>query len=230
MTSNPVRPKVLVFDVNGTLSDLDPMRARFEQVGLPGHLMQAWFDRVLRDGFALSASGRFGKFADLAEDGLRALLSDAGGAGGGGTDEAVRHVLAGFDTLDVHPDVPAGVHALRACGYRLLTMTNGSIALTDRLLDRAGLRDCFDAVLDVAGARCWKPCPGAYRWAVQQADVSPAQAMLVAVHPWDVHGAVQAGLTGAWLRRGASAAAYPRAFNPPTLTATDLVELARLIC
>jgi 2-haloacid dehalogenase len=37
-----LRPAVLVLDVNETLSDLEPMRERFEQVGLPRHALDAW--------------------------------------------------------------------------------------------------------------------------------------------------------------------------------------------
>jgi 2-haloacid dehalogenase len=55
MTTEPpamLRPAVLVLDVNETLSDLEPMRERFEQVGLPRHALDAWFAATLRDGFA----------------------------------------------------------------------------------------------------------------------------------------------------------------------------------
>ena len=51
MTTEPpamLRPAVLVLDVNETLSDLEPMRERFEQVGLPRHALDAWFAATLR--------------------------------------------------------------------------------------------------------------------------------------------------------------------------------------
>ena len=44
------RPDVLVLDVNETLSDLEPLRARFEAVGLPGHTLDTRFAATLRDG------------------------------------------------------------------------------------------------------------------------------------------------------------------------------------
>jgi 2-haloacid dehalogenase len=103
-------------------------------------------------------------------------------------------------------------------------MTNGTMATTEDLLARAGLRDCFEALLDVQGPRVWKPAPAAYRYAVDRLGVAPEEALLVAVHPWDIDGARRAGLGGAWIRRGA--ASYPGAMTPPTLTAEDLVSLA----
>ena len=48
-----LRPHVVVLDVNETLSDLEPLRAAFQTVGLPGHLLETWFSSTLRDGFAL---------------------------------------------------------------------------------------------------------------------------------------------------------------------------------
>lgn len=221
-----VSPQVLVFDVNETLSDMDPLAARFEEVGAPEHLLPVWFAGVLRDGFALTAAGGYAEFSAVAREGIRALLPGIEGWSGD-IEEAARHVLDGFAELEVHPDVPDGVRALRRAGFRLVTMTNGSAALTRQLLAHAGLVDCFEALLDVSGPRCWKPAPAAYRYAVQQTGVRPDHALLVAVHPWDIDGAQRAGLGGAWLRRGA--AAYPRVMLAPTYTALDLQELAAVL-
>ena len=49
----PSAPRVVVFDVNETLSDLQPLRPSLEAAGVPGALLETWFAAVLRDGFAL---------------------------------------------------------------------------------------------------------------------------------------------------------------------------------
>ncbi|WP_055469073.1 haloacid dehalogenase type II [Streptomyces ardesiacus] len=221
------RPQVLVFDVNETLSDLTPLRHRFEETGASADLLPLWFAGILRDGFALTAAGGPADFSTLAADSLRWLLT--GTLGPTAAEEAARHIVAGFAELDVHPDVVAGVRSLRSAGHRLVTMTNGSAALSEKLLTRAGIRDCFEALLDVTGPGCWKPDPRAYHYAVERCGVGPEQAMLVAVHPWDIDGAQRAGLSGAWLRRGVPDTAYPRSLTSPTLAADDLTELARLL-
>lgn len=216
-------PSVVVFDVNETLSDMTPLRARFEQVGAPGHLMSTWFAGVLRDGFAITAAGGFAEFSALAADGLRGLLRALPGWSGS-ADDAVRHVLDGFTSLSVHTDVPDGVHALHAAGVRLATLTNGTSSVVEDMLQRAGLLDCFEALLDVQGPRAWKPARVAYQYAADRLGIAPAEALLVAVHPWDVDGARRAGLGGAWVHRGAMS--YPAAMRPPTLTAANLTDLA----
>ncbi|MFF4801030.1 haloacid dehalogenase type II [Streptomyces sp. NPDC001351] len=220
------RHQVLVFDINETLSDLTPLRGRFEDIGAPVHLLPTWFAGVLRDGFALTAAGAYADFTSVAHEGVRTLLSGLEGWTGD-AEAAARHILDGFAQPAVHPDVPDGVRKLSDAGYRLTAMTNGSVALAERLLDAAGVRDRFEALSDVGGPRCWKPAPAAYHYAVERVGVRPEQAMVVAVHPWDIDGARRAGLDGAWLRRGVSV--YPRTMTPPSLSAQDLKELAEML-
>ncbi|MDX2644565.1 haloacid dehalogenase type II [Streptomyces sp. PA03-1a] len=214
---------VIVFDVNETLSDMTPLGDRFADVGASADLLPTWFAGILRDGFALTAAGGYADFSEIATENARALLTGLGDWTGD-AEVAAHHLVEGFAALTVHPDVPEGVQMLHAAGYRLLTMTNGSQATTQRLLDSAGLLEHFDALLDVSGPRCWKPSRDAYLHATDTAGVRPAEAMLVAVHPWDVDGARRAGLAGAWLRRGR--AHYPEIMTPANWEAASLTELA----
>ncbi|MCK2213263.1 haloacid dehalogenase type II [Actinomadura sp. ATCC 31491] len=208
-------PQAVIFDVNETLTDMEPLRARFEEAGLPGHLMDTWFASVLRDGFALTAAGGYAGFAEVARDVLTGM---------GLAEQGVAHVLGGFAALRVHPDVPEGMRMLRAAGVRLFTMTNGAAAMTEGILAREGLLDLVEARLDVSGPRAWKPARAAYEYAVARAGVRPDEAALVAVHPWDVEGAQRAGLVGAYLdRRGTP---YPSVLGAPRVSAPDLPALA----
>jgi 2-haloacid dehalogenase len=217
----PITPRAVVFDVNETLSDMAPLRERFEDVGAPGHLSALWFAGVLRDGFALTAAGSYADFRSVGRAGLRTLLSEAGAPED--LEGAADHILDGVARLDVHPDVPDGVRALHAGGLRLVTMTNGSAATSRRLLAGAGLDHCFEAHLDVSGPKAWKPAPAAYGYVLARLGVEPADAALVAVHPWDVDGALRAGLRAVWVRR--TRAPYPDVLRPPTRTVPDLRAL-----
>jgi 2-haloacid dehalogenase len=218
----PRRPKLLVFDVNETLSDMAPMASRFQDVGAPIHLAKTWFASLLRDGFALTVSGVNPRFADLGAEGLRASLD--GLPLNRSLDEAVDHVMDGFAVLQVHPDVPEGVQALTDVGIRLVTLSNGSAAVAQRLLAGAGIEERFERLLSVEQAGAWKPAPAAYAYALTECGVDPMDAMLVAVHPWDTDGAQRAGLASAWINR--SGARYPGHFRKPDLETTSLVHLA----
>ncbi|MER6304042.1 HAD family hydrolase, partial [Kitasatospora sp. NPDC001539] len=119
------------------------------------------------------------------------------------------------------------VRELHAAGLRLATLTNGSTAGAERLLDGAGLLDCFEALLDVSAPAAWKPAAAAYRYATSTLGTAPEETVLVAVHPWDIDGARRAGLQAAWLRREATE--YPAIMTAPHYTASDLPDLARTL-
>ncbi|WP_323791322.1 haloacid dehalogenase type II [Nocardioides sp.] len=216
---------LVIFDVNETLSDLEPMGERFADVGAPAHLAPTWFAGVLRDGFALTAVGASAPFVEIAGNHLRIVL--------GGVDldrpvdDAVSHVLSGFGALDVHPDVADGVRSLAADGHRLVTLSNGSASVAEKLLEAAGLREHFEALLSVEDAGVWKPAAGAYAYALERCGVEAADAVLVAVHPWDIDGAARAGLRTAWIDRNGST--YPDHFTAPDHHVTSLDELAALL-
>ncbi len=218
-------PSVIVFDVNETLSDMAPLAQRFTDVGAPPALAKLWFATLLRDGFALAAAGDKGRFAEIGAEALRGLLR--GVPLDRGDDRAVEHVMQGMSQLSVHPDVVDGVRALRAAGYRLVTLTNGAAAVADRLFAAAGIRAEFEHLLSVDDAAAWKPVPAAYTYAAQVCGVAPRDLLLVAVHPWDIHGASRAGLGTAWLNRSTSA--YPGYFTAPDIVANTLTDLANAL-
>ena len=216
------RPTLLVFDVNETLSDMSPLKQLFDEVGAPGHLVASWFAGVLRDGFALTAVDASQPFALIATETLRSCLH--GVPLSRSPEDAVEHIMGGFSSLPVHADVPEAVRTLAESGMRLVTLSNGAAAVADGLLERAGIRDHFEALLSVDDAGVWKPAVRAYGFALERCRVEPSDAVLVAVHPWDIDGAARAGLGTAWINR--TGEPYPAHFRTPDLTAGSLAELA----
>ncbi len=219
------RPRFIVFDVNETLSDMAPMGQRFAEVGAPELLAKAWFAALLRDGFALTVTGGKETFAQIGDAALRTVLT--GIPLGRPLDDAVEHILSGFTGLSVHPDIPDGVRALREAGLTLVTLTNGSVSIADQLLTSAGIRHQFDRLLSVDDADAWKPAASAYAYAALACPAQIGEMMLVAVHPWDIHGANRAGMRTGWINR--QQAPYPGYFAPPDVTAPDLCALAQQI-
>jgi len=215
------RPRVVVFDVNETLSDMSPMAQRFADVGAAPQLAKLWFATLLRDGFALTAAGSTEAFARLGDGALRVLLADAKLERS--LDAAVEHIMAGFMTLSLHPDVPDGIHALRQAGLRLITLSNGAAQVAEALFAAGGVRDEFEALLSVEDAGVWKPGRAAYEHAATACGAELSEMLLVAVHPWDIDGATRAGMSTAWINR--TGGPYPDYFATPTHTVAALTEL-----
>ena len=218
MTSLDPLPRVLVLDVNETMTDLSHLRKLIEDAGLPWTLVDLWFAHVLRDGFALATVEEEAPFAEIAAHGLKQLAPDL-------DDELVATFVRSFGQLPLHRDVGPGLRALARQGVPVVTLSNGSASVADALLERDGLRDQVGQTLSVEGAGAWKPAAAAYQVALRACGLEdPAHAALVAVHPWDLHGAKRAGLRTIWVnRRGAT---YPTHFARPDLTVHSFEHLA----
>jgi len=212
------RPAVVAFDVIETLMSLEPLRERFTEIGQPPHLLEAWYTRTLRDGMALSATGDFVPFTDVAEAALRGLT------GYTVSDEQVAQVMAGFNELPAFPDAMPAMTRLTEAGVRVACLTNGSAYLTSSFLNRTGLGSLVDRVVTVGEVYRWKPSPMVYLYAAEVLDVPPQWLALVAAHDWDCHGAKRAGLIAGFVTRKSGGFGAP--FEPPDVVGEDLTEVA----
>jgi 2-haloacid dehalogenase len=189
------RPRVVLIDVFETMLQVDALRARFVDVGRPEHEWELFFTRTLRDGMALTLAGGVRPFADVARAALRTTSHHTL------SEEALDHVLAGFRELPPHPDVEPALRALARARIPSYAFTHGSAEVASDALDGAGLRTYLRGVLSTEEIRSFKPPARAYNWACQQVDAPGDRVALVAVHSWDVHGAVRAGLVGGFATR-----------------------------
>ena len=212
------RPAVVAFDVIETLMSLEPLRARLADTGQPPGLLEAWYTRTLRDGMALSATGDYVAFTDVAEAALRGLTHYTV------SDEQVAAVMAGWDELPAFPDAAPAVTRLTEAGVRVACLTNGSAHLTSSFINRAGLGSLVDRVISVQEVYRWKPAGVVYLYAASVMDVPTERLALVAAHDWDCHGAKRAGLTTGWVSRKSGGFGAP--FAPPDVAGEDLTEVA----
>ncbi|MEV8253873.1 HAD family hydrolase [Rhodoglobus sp. NPDC076762] len=220
-------PATIFFDVNETLSDLSPVGDAFEAIGAAREVASSWFASILRDGFALTTVGTEARFLDIATTNARDSL-------GGSTlsmplDDAVDAVISAFSNVSLHSDVAASIRDLHDAGHRLFTLSNGPASNAERMLADAGVADAMAGFLSVEGHSPWKPARASYESALARTstDFDSCPTYLVAVHPWDIHGAAKAGLSTVWVNR--SDASYPAHFAAPTVTVTTLGELNSLI-
>ncbi|MGH3094762.1 MAG: haloacid dehalogenase type II [Streptosporangiales bacterium] len=212
-----VRPHAVAFDVVETLMSLEPLRGRLVHLGQPGHLLETWFARLLRDGIALSATGDYRRFPEVAADALRAVTGyelDGGQAS---------WFLAGFDELPAYPDAEPALRRLHDAGIQVATLTNGTAESTRRFLDRTGLAPLVQQVISCEEVGSWKPPAAVYRHAVDTLATPRERVALVAVHAWDCHGAKRAGLTTGWCSR--LERRYGELFAAPDVVGADLVEV-----
>jgi len=194
--------------------DLAPVGAALVELGQPEHLLPQVFGRTLLTGFAATVTGTWFPFRD-AFDAALAQTTDLGPA------EWPR-VADAFGELVPHPDVEPALRRLAEAGIRAVTLSHGSPCVASAGLERGGLSALVEQTLSSESIRAWKPAREVYLWAAGSCGVPPDRLALVAAHAWDVHGAVRAGLTGAWFPR--SERAYPDVYTPAHVTAASLPE------
>jgi 2-haloacid dehalogenase len=197
---------------------IEPLRERLTAAGQPPHLLEAWYTRTLRDGMALSATGDYVAFTDVAESALRGLTNYSL------SDEQVAQIMAGFAELPAFPDAVPAITALTEAGVRVACLTNGSAYLASSFVNRSGLGALVDRVITVGEVFRWKPAGVVYRYAAEVMDVPAERMALVAAHDWDCHGAKRAGLTTGWVSR--KSGGYGAPFAPPDVVGDDLTEVA----
>jgi putative hydrolase of the HAD superfamily len=130
---------------------------------------------------------------------------------------------AGFASACVlFPDAMPTLHALRAAGFTLGLITNGSVRMQARKLECLTLAPVFDAVLISDAEGVHKPEPEIFRRALERLGVDAAEACYVGNHPEvDVAGAKAAGLKAVWRR--------DPFFEPPAAADAVIEELAELL-
>lgn len=193
-------------------------------VGLPEGTRRLFFAQMLRDAFALEASGVYKPFREIAAGALAVVMANHGLQA---EQAKLDSVLAGFAELPPHPDVAEALAMLRGAGIRMIALTNGGAENTRKLLERASLAQLIEKVISIDEVRRWKPNREVYLHAARSIGVEPDRLVLIAAHAWDVHGAKQAGLRGAWVRRQDHA--YQAAMQPPDIQGENMLEIAQAL-
>lgn len=220
MLARMARPDAAVFDVIETIFPLEPLRPRLAALDL-GAELDLFFSRILRDAFALDATGKFVPFREIASGALAVLAAQRGLAP---DPAALEAVLDGFRTLDPAPDVRPAMERLRAAGVTVATLSNGGVEATRALLDRCGLLPLVARVMGVDEIRRYKPGPAIYLHAAHVLGLPPERMAMIAVHAWDLEGARRAGLVTGWASRLEKR--YHPAMEPPDVAGPDLVAVA----
>ncbi len=220
------KPKVIIFDVNETLLDLETMRTSIgEALDGQEELTTLWFSTMLHHSLVTTVTGDYQDFGKI---GVAALMMVAQNNDIEIIEEqAVTAIKTPLLSLPAHPDVKAGLKALKEQGFKLVSLTNSSNKGVETQFKNAGLTDYFDKRMSIEDIKVYKPDLRAYAWALEQLNIKPEEALMVAAHGWDVAGAKAAGLQTAFVARPGKAL-YPLA-QKPDYVVKDLSELVEIL-
>jgi 2-haloacid dehalogenase len=192
---------IIVFDVNETLLDLETIQPVFARIFSDPAAMRLWFANLITYSEALTLAGVYVPFTDIGAAVLR-MLADTRGITVSDADAA--ELTDRFASMAPHPEVPSALRRLRDHGFRLFTLTDNTLAISGRQLEKAGVIDLFERRFSVdETVKRHKPAPEAYHSVATALKVTPADICLIASHVWDTIGACAAGWqAGLILREG----------------------------
>lgn len=195
------KPKVLAFDVFGTVVDWHGSIANeIRRLNLPTDpdaFATAW-----RQGYRPAmARVRSGELPWTKIDALhRMILNDVLKQFeiNSLSEAQIRQLNLVWHRLTPWPDVVSGLQKLKT-QFTLVTLSNGNLGLLANMAKNAGLP--WDLILSAEVFRHYKPDPETYLGVAQTFDIPPSEVMLVASHKDDLAAAHACGLQTAFIER-----------------------------
>ncbi len=192
--------RLIAFDVYGTLFDVSSLRDHVARAlgGSvdPDAFLDTWRLKQIEYSFLVSLMGWFEDFKSIT---VRALKYTLKFHGLKESSNLIDSLIRGWGELKPYSDTVRVIPRLSE-RFRLATLTNGSRDAISSLLDRWGLKGYFTDFLSVTDVKIYKPSPKVYRL-VERLGFSISQTLMVSSNPWDVAGAVNAGMRVCYLNR-----------------------------
>jgi len=215
--------KAWVFDAYGTLFDPFSVQGKAERI-FPGRgeaLSQLWRSRQLEYTWLRALMNRYADFWQVTREALVYACRSLGLSCEVGQQE---ELMQEYLSLEVYPDVRVGLEALSS--QRLAILSNGTPQMLEGVVEHAGLKHSFAALLSVDMVKTYKPSPTVYQLAEESLNLKKSQIGFVSSNYWDAVGATAFGFPAFWLNR--SQATPDELGTTPQAAITGLGELAGL--
>ena len=217
----------LAFDVYGTLINTHGVVSALEE--LVGDQAKAfsntWRDKQLEYSFRKGLMQNYETFAVCTSQALDYTCVFYGTSLNAGQKQ---ELMSLYRVLPAFDDVKEALQRLQNSGFRLYAFSNGAADALEVLLNNAGIRELFLGVVSVDDIKSFKPNPAVYSHFLRQSQSTGGSAWLISSNPFDVIGAISAGMKSAWVRRSPEAIFDPWGIEP-TITVNNLLELDKKI-
>lgn len=218
------RERVIVFDVNETLLDIEFLNPFFERVFNDAGAMRHWFAELILYSQALTLSRRYIDFGELA---VAVLTMIAHIRNISLQHSDVEDFKSRMRRLPAHQDAVPALEMLQDARFRMVTLTNSPPHAGNAVLEQAGLAHYFERQFSVDDVKTFKPAAETYLSVASALGIRAGSLRLVAAHTWDTLGAMSAGWKTALVARPGNAP-LPVG-EQPDIIETDLLAVAKRI-
>jgi len=205
-------PKLLVFDVNETLLDLQKLQLAIEGDFGNENAFNLWFSTLLQYSMVESITNQHHSFAEI---GKATLQMTAKKLKRNVSDESIRTILSLITQLPPHPEVKNALAKFKSNKFRIVALTNGSIEAVKKQMRFAEISGYFERLFSVDEVQSYKPQAITYQHVLDEMNIEAKDAMMVAAHPWDLAGAKAVGMKTAFIER-------PSQIYYPLMTKADI--------
>jgi len=137
-------------------------------------------------------------------------------------------LLESYKVLPPFPDVEKALPIFKKEGFKLFAFSNGKPEDVASLLERSTISSYFEDVVSTDEIKSFKPNPAVYAHFLRRTGATGKEAWLISGNPFDVIGAISAGMRAAWIKRSLQAVFDPWEIEP-TITVAKISELAEEI-
>lgn len=220
-------PAILAFDVYGTLIDTHGVVSLLENIvgDKAKNFSSTWRDKQLEYSFRRGLMQNYEPFSVCTSHALdytcafyKVELSQ----------NQIQSLLEAYRKLPAFNDVENCLKQLKGMNYPLFAFSNGTAEAVNTLLIAAGIRDYFDGIVSVDELKTFKPSPAVYSHFLRESKAHGSNAWLISSNPFDVIGAISAGMHGTWVQRSKDAIFDPWGIEPH-LVVESLADLYKKI-
>jgi len=217
----------LAFDVYGTLINTQGVISLLQGVigNQAEEFSRIWRDKQLEYSFRRGLMQNYAKFSICTSNALDFTCSILKISL---ADEQKEKLLTCYRTLPAFNDVVEGLKQLQFSGFRIYAFSNGSLDAVEELLNAAGIRDNFIDIISVDDIKSFKPNPAVYNYFLRKSGASGNDTWLISSNPFDVIGAISAGMKSVWVQRSKDTVFDPWGIKP-TIIVNDINKLGENI-
>jgi 2-haloacid dehalogenase len=217
--------KACVFDAYGTLFDVHSAVGKYRQrLGdVADQVSLLWRTKQLEYTWLRSLMGHHADFWQVTQDALDFAfdmhhLNDT---------DLRNDLIEAYLHLDCYPEVPEALLTLKASGFRIAILSNGTPAMLEAAVKNSGIEELIEKNFSVEEVGVFKPAPRVYQIVVDGLNVKPDEIVFQSSNAWDASGAAAFGFRVAWINRfGQSAERLP---GRPDVEIKSLLELPDLL-
>lgn len=213
----------LAFDVYGTLIDTAAIVSSLEKLaGDQAHsFSELWRAKQLEYSFRRGLMQNYQDFSVCTSTALDYCCAVYGMKLSRQERQAL---LESYQVLPAFPDVEQTLSNLRKSDCRIFAFSNGKPDDVITLLRQARIEKLLDGVISTDAIKSFKPNPAVYAYFLRQSAAVAAESWMVSGNPFDVIGAVSAGMKSVWVKRSEQAVFDPWEIQPTEIV-TSLNEL-----